>query len=316
MQDKHLRVSIKRRRCFPKKPYVFSEKVFGMKSVHTYKFYKTKYGEELLVDVVSLDSIRKYVDQYPVHSLSYFDITFITGGSGRFSLDNRSYELVEGDVLFSKPGEIRSWDTMPIPHGYALIFEEEFLLSFFNDPSFLQNLSYFRRERPSAHLNIGCMQARIDSLLQSIRDEINNEQSKDKHILRALLYEMLMLLNRAYTAGQTPLPSPVRNRYIDDFLLLADRHFKTRHDTTYYAGQLCITPNYLNEIVRNSIGMTPKRYLQNKIIQEAKRLLSYTTLSVAEITDELNFESPSYLIRLFRQETGLTPLQYRRQTNR
>lgn len=295
---------------------MFSEKVSGMKSVRTYKFYKTKYGEELLVDVVSLDSIRKYVDQYPVHSLSYFDITFITGGSGRFSLDNRSYELVEGDVLFSKPGEIRSWDTMPIPHGYALIFEEEFLLSFFNDPSFLQNLSYFRRERPSAHLNIGCMQARIDSLLQSIRDEINNEQSKDKHILRALLYEMLMLLNRAYTTGQTPLPSPVHNRYIDDFLLLADRHFKTRHDTTYYAGQLCITPNYLNEIVRNSIGMTPKRYLQNKIIQEAKRLLSYTTLSVAEITDELNFESPSYLIRLFRQETGLTPLQYRRQTNR
>lgn len=286
-----------------------------MKSVRTYTFYKTKYGEELLVDVVSLDSIRKHVDRYPVHKLTYFDITFITRGSGRFSLDNRSYELAGGDVLFSKPGEIRSWDTTPIPDGYALIFEEEFLLSFFNDPFFLQNLSYFRRERPSAHLNIRYMQARIDRLLQSILDEINNEQSKDKHILRALLYEMLMLLNRAYTAGQAPLPSPSRNRYIDDFILLVERHFKTRHDTTYYAGQLCITPNYLNEIVRKSLGMTPKCYLRNKIIGEAKKLLSYTTLSVSEITDELNFESPSYLIRLFRQETGLTPLQYRWQTN-
>lgn len=286
-----------------------------MKSVRTYQFYKTKYGEELLVDVVSLDSIRKYVDQSPVHTLSYFDITFITRGSGRFSLDNRSYELVEGDVLFSKPGEIRSWDTTPIPHGYALIFEEEFLLSFFNDPFFLRNLSYFRRGRPSARLNIRYIQARIDNLLQNILDEINNEQSKDKHILRALLYEMLMLLNRAYTAGQAPFPPPSRSRYIDDFLLLVDRHFKTRHDTTYYAGQLCITPNYLNEIVRKSIGITPKCYLRNKIIREAKRLLSYTTLSVSEITEELNFESSSYLIRLFRQETGLTPLQYRRQTN-
>lgn len=285
-----------------------------MKSVYTYHFYKTKYGEELLIDIVSLDGIGKYIEQHPVHTLSYFDITFITQGSGRFSIDGQPYSLSEGDVLFSKPGEIRAWDTERIPQGYALIFEEEFLLSFFNDPLFLQNLSYFHRARSSAQINIRPIRTRFENLIRHIQNEISNEQSKDKHILRALLYEMLMLLNREYSSCHPSLPSAPSLRYIDDFIRLVDSGFKSRHDTKYYADQLCITPNYLNEIVQKSLRLTAKGYIRRKIIQEAKKLLAYTNLTVSEITDELHFESPSYFIRLFSQETGLTPLQYRRET--
>lgn len=287
-----------------------------MKSIYTYNFYKTKYGDELLVDVVSLDGIRKYIDRHPVHALSYFDITFISAGPGRFSIEDKPYSLDEGDVLFSKPGQIRAWDTTQIPRGYALIFEEEFLLSFFNDPLFLQNLSYFHRGTTSARMNIRHIHTRITDLLRHIQEEIHLRQTKDNHILRALLYEMLMLLNREYAAHYPVLSSQASDRYIDDFVRLVDTHFKTRHDTKYYADRLHITPNYLNEIVRKSFGVTTKCYIRNRIIREAERLLSYTNLSVAEITDHLHFESSSYLIRLFRQQTHLTPLQYRRRTNR
>lgn len=287
-----------------------------MKSIYTYKFHKTKYGDELLVDIVSLDSIRKYIDRHPVHTLTYFDITFITKGSAGFSLEDIRYCLDEGDVICSKPGEIRSWDTAQIPEGYALIFEEEFLLSFFNDPFFLQNLSYFRPERNSACLSIRSIYKRIDFLIRNIKDEINNPHSKDPHILRALLYEILMLLNREYHGREATLPAPPSNRYIPAFVRLVDTYYKTRHDTKYYADRLYITPNYLNEIVRKCLGTTAKGYIRDQIIREAKRLLSYTDRSVCEIADDLHFESSSYFIRLFRQETRITPLQYRKQANR
>lgn len=282
-----------------------------MKSIPEYKFNKTKYGEELLIDVVSLDSIRKYIDKHPVHTLSYFDITFISKGIGHFSINDAQYSLRQGDVIFSRPGEVRAWDKTEIPQGYALIFEEEFLLSFFNDPAFIQNLAYFSRKRRLAQINITHIYTRIDNLIHTIIDEINNEQSKDKHILRALLYEILMLLNREYpqadvSAGETP-----QCRYVNGFITLTDKHFKVHHNTKYYAGELCITPNYLNEIIQKALGMSPKCYIQNKIIQEAKTLLAYTDLSVTEVADQLSFESPSYFIRLFRKQTNLTPLQYR-----
>ena len=282
-----------------------------MKSIHQYEFYKTKYGEELLIDVVTLKVIQQYIYKHPVHTLSYFDITIITGGSGSISIDGEQYRLSQGDIIFSKPGEIRGWDKSNLPKGYALIFEEDFLLSFFNDPSFIQHLSYFKRERISAQMNIIEIYTRIENLIQHIIAEIENEQSKDRHILRALLYEMLMLLNREYSRKHVSVGEKSQNRYIDSFTRLVGKDFKMYHDTSHYAGELCITPNYLNEIVQKHLGISPKCYIQNRIIQEAKVLLSYTDLSVSDVADQLNFENPSYFIRLFRKQTNLTPLQYR-----
>ena len=285
-----------------------------MKSIPQYEFHKTKYGEELLIDVVTLDGIRRYIDRHPVHTLSYFDITFITAGSGRFSLGDRPYALRRGDVVFSRPGEVRAWDG--VPQGYALIFEEEFLLSFFSDRSFLQNLSYFNRDRVSAAMNVAALYTRIEGLIGNVVEEIDNERSKDKHILRALLYEILTLLDREYRTSHAAVGEMPRNRYADRFAELVGRNFKTRHDTKYYADALCITPNYLNGIVQKQMGIGPKAYIRDKIMQEAKVLLCYTGLSVSQIAAELNFEDPAYFIRLFRRRTGLTPLQYRQGANR
>lgn len=293
---------------------IFAKNII-MKSIPKYNFYKTKYGKELLIDVVEIDWIRKYINKHPVQSLSYYDITFISNGSGCLTIENEVCPLYPGEVVFSRPGDIRVWDKSNIPQGYALIFEEEFLHSFFNDPSFIQNLSYFNRNRASARISITHIYARIEILIQYIIDEINR-QSKDKHILRALLYEILMLLNREYSKTHTPIEKKYGNTHLNNFIALVDNCFKTHHDTKYYADKLCITPNYLNEIVQKIIGTNAKSFIQNKITQEAKRLLSYTSLSVSEIAEDLNFGNSSYFIRVFHKQTNLTPLQYRQQTNR
>lgn len=47
-----------------------------------YNFYKTKYGSELLIDVVDLKYTRKFLTKGSVHILTYYDITFITEGEG------------------------------------------------------------------------------------------------------------------------------------------------------------------------------------------------------------------------------------------
>lgn len=282
-----------------------------MKSIPQYKFYKTKYGEELLIDIVTLESIGRYIDKCPVHTLSYFDITFITDGPGTFFIGDKRYVLGEGDVVFSRPGEVRGWGKRKRPQGYALIFEEEFLLSFFNDSAFLEHLPYFHRERVSAKIHLTAIRSRVEDLLQLTLTEINNGRSKDKHILRALLYEMLMLLKREYSETYAVPEEQSRNRHFGHFIRLVEKDFKTYHDTAHYAGELCIAPNYLNEVVRKYTGSSCKRYIQNKIIQEARTLLAYTALSVSEIAAHLHFENSSYFIRLFRKYTGLTPLQYR-----
>lgn len=181
-------------------------------NIPQYDFYKHKYGDELLIDVVPLNTIKKYLKEQPVHILTYYDITLITSGEGEFLIDHQANRVKPQDIIFTRPGEIRKWDDKTIQDGFALIFEEEFLLSFFNDPAFLRNLSYFHTERRSSKLSLDKKAyGRISELISEIDKEIKDYQSKDKHLLRALLYETLMLLNRLY-ASSNALPPDTNAR--------------------------------------------------------------------------------------------------------
>ena len=281
-----------------------------------YTFYKNKYGSELLIDVVELKYVKKFLAQSSVHTLTYYDITFVTEGEGRFSIDNQTNEATSRDVFFSKPGEIRNWDTRHIVNGYALIFEDEFLSSLFKDSLFVQHLSFFQSGKPSSKLRLPDeLYMRILQILRNIKTEIDTYKQNDVYVLRALLYEVLMLLDREYkkvNMEEETTSKEVGNIHINKFMKLVESHLTEQHSVQYYADKLCITPNYLNEIVTSTKGISAKQYIRNKVMDEAQRLLTYTDFPISDIAFELHFSTVSYFIRSFRQHTGETPLLYRK----
>lgn len=285
-------------------------------SIPRYTFHKNKYGSELLIDVVELKYVKKFLAASPVHTLTYYDITFITEGEGSFSIDNRTYEAFPQDVFFSKAGEIRNWDTHHISNGYALIFEDEFLSSLFRDSMFVRHLAFFKPEK-SAKLHLSDeLYTRVLQVLHNIKMEIDSYKQNDVHVLRALLYEVLMLLERAYQKAvlneEITTDKEINNIHIDRFIHLVGAHLKEQHSVQFYADKLCITPNYLNEIITSVMGLSAKRYIQNQVIDEAKKLLAYTDVPISDIAFGLHFSTVSYFIRCFRQHTGETPLLFRK----
>lgn len=287
-------------------------------SIPQYTFFKTKYGSELLIDVVELKYVKKFLRENPTHTLTYYDITFITEGEGSFSIDNQDYVAAPRDVIFSQPGEMRNWDIENIANGYALIFEDKFLSAVFKDSLFVQHLSFFSFGMHSSCIHLPDeLYIRILQLLKDIKIEIDTYRQNDVHVLRALLYEILMLLDRTYRkmipAGSVNKEGS--NAYIRKFIELVNDCFREQHSVWYYADKLCITPNYLNEITNSVMRVSAKQYIQDKIIEESKRLLAYTDASVSEIAFGLHFSTISYFVRFFRQHTGMTPLSYRKKCN-
>ncbi len=287
-----------------------------MRNIPTYDFHKTKYGSELLIDVVALKDIKKYLSYHSLHALTYYDITLITDGEGFFRIDETNHQVKVSDVLFSQPYQLREWDTQHIADGYALIFEEEFLLSFFNDPNFINNISFFKKYCNNSRLELSTsVFEQINFLMQQIKDEIDKYAVKNKHILRALLYQVLMTLDRAFIGQYAIAPQSDSRNYVDRFLTFVHADFQINHEVQYYAEKLYLTPNYLNELVKKVTGMPAKQIIQTKLINESKKYLLYSDLTVAEISERLSFETPSYFIRFFRKRTGCTPLQYRKDQN-
>ena len=77
------------------------------------------------------------------------------------------------------------------------------------------------------------------------------------------------------------------------------------------AAHVHLSEAYFKSKFKRELGVTPRRYLIDKIMEKAKRDLSSTDRSVTEIAFDYGFSSSSYFSSVFRQETGLTPRAYR-----
>lgn len=271
-----------------------------------------------MIDVLDLDYVKAGIRRNPVHRETFYCIILVTGGCEEVTVNEHTRPVQAGDVICSRPGEVWHWQPDPKLEGIVLIFEEPFLLSFFNDPHFLDRFAYLRADRTSPFLHFDkTLHERFRLLLTQMKSEIDDSAEKDQHILRAMLYEALVLLNRAEKVADDgrPMSDVSTSRYIDGFVHLVEAEYMMRHEVEYYADKLCITPNYLNKIVRQSLGTTAKAYIRQKLFAEAKRLLSYTILSVREIAEWLHFDSASHFVRFFRKHSDMTPLQYRQGIN-
>jgi AraC-like DNA-binding protein len=96
------------------------------------------------------------------------------------------------------------------------------------------------------------------------------------------------------------------------FLQLLLQHAATQHRVAFYAGELCITPQYLSMVLTELTGKPANKWIEDTLIQEAKLLLKSSLSSVQQVAEALNFSDQSTFGKFFRKCTGLTPREYRR----
>ena len=97
-----------------------------------------------------------------------------------------------------------------------------------------------------------------------------------------------------------------------DFLRLVPIHFTEHHDVAFYASQLCITPRYLSQIVRDISGRTVVDYINQMLLMEASYLLQQTSLPIVQIADRLHFSEAASFTRFFTRMKGMTPREFRK----
>lgn len=97
------------------------------------------------------------------------------------------------------------------------------------------------------------------------------------------------------------------------FLALVDAHCRQHHSIGWYASEMCLTPKYISNVVKQTLGISPGRCIGEAVIRQAKSLLASTALPVQEIADRLGFQNQSHFGTLFRRFTGWNPSTFRKQ---
>jgi len=79
----------------------------------------------------------------------------------------------------------------------------------------------------------------------------------------------------------------------------------------FYAETLSVTPDHLSRSCRAVLGQSALDLLNERRMLEARRLLAYTSQSVAEVAQQLGYDDPAYFSKFFQRSTGNAPSAYR-----
>lgn len=132
-------------------------------------------------------------------------------------------------------------------------------------------------------------------------------------LVGGLAYSLLMLVCLAIDDANTDLPQLVSRKEIltRDFFDLLSQHFNTERQVAFYASKLCVTPKHLSTMVKDVTKLPILDWITNVTILNIKHRLRTGQDTIQQISEELNFPTPSSFVRYFRLHTGTTPLKYR-----
>ena len=135
------------------------------------------------------------------------------------------------------------------------------------------------------------------------RDIVLNE-------LRGFLLEMNNIVYQANREHISPNP-PNKDVLLFLFIQLLDKHCRREHSVSFYAKELCVTPEYLSRIMKSFSGKTVNQWISEALMREAEIGLRNPDFTVNEVSDMLNFADQSSFGKFFKKNKGMSPMQYR-----
>ncbi|MGV0828593.1 helix-turn-helix domain-containing protein [Empedobacter brevis] len=103
-----------------------------------------------------------------------------------------------------------------------------------------------------------------------------------------------------------------KDEIVKQFLVDLNNHYIDNRDAKYYADKLNITVRYLTECCKSITGRTTKELISSVVIRAAKVLLSETTKTISEISNELNFSDQYSFGNFFKKHLKISPTQFRK----
>lgn len=89
-------------------------------------------------------------------------------------------------------------------------------------------------------------------------------------------------------------------------------HIHANMNLAELSSKLSISKSIILNVFKNEAGITPGRYIDELIIARAKKLLLYRDLSIKDVSDKLGFCDQFYFSKRFKEKTGHTPSQFRK----
>ena len=254
---------------------------------------------------------------YKAHWHSYGEILLVgPGKTNIYKVNQNTYDLVEGDFVLVWPMEMHAIIDADREKSLVIQFSNAFMNTLFD----LQRIMHFYR-----NLHVICINSH-QKLVAQLTDivlkmkEIFFSESTDRELKCCMLLMQFMLALDEHREEFAPeLDAGGRTGYTDDVMrrmIMVTDYIKnnlTADDLSQsaMADLAGISKDYFSRIFKNVTGLNYSKWLNMIRLEKATGLLAENDLTLTEIAMLSGFQSIPSFNRVFRDEKGMAPGEYR-----
>jgi len=274
-----------------------------------------KKGLSLEIEIIPIaGTFLKHRDNIALpHRDNFYNIFWYQKGTASHLVDFKPVKVKANSILFVNKQRVQMLDPKGGYDGKFLLFTDAFFDRYPDDMKYLRNNILFNDllEEPVININNDSPDF---SVLEEIESELSNPNDHVHYqLLHNLLHNLLLLAERERRkSGFNEIRKGEELDYTILFKNLLDENLKTIKSVTGFARLMSVSEKKLNKAIATTLGKSPKKLIDERIVLETKRMLVHTNSSIKEIGFELGFDEPTNFIKYFRKHEGKTPIEFRK----
>lgn len=279
---------------------------------NTKSWGNAKYIED---DIIIVDDISTALIPKDPRRMNFLILALCTEGEATYTLDTQEMRIQKNDVLLILDRHVVSNFTASKDlKALCIIISVKFFFESIRNVGDVSSLLLLSRNFPVIELAQEETET-FQSYFYLLKTKAADKQNKFRRklvstLILAMFYDLSNVVQRMLN---TDSMRQTRAEIIfTKFIKLLEGNFKQERRVGWYAEQLCITPKYLSETIKNVSRRTPNEWIDNYVTTEMRIQLRNSTKSIKEIAEEMNFANQSFLGKYFKEHVGISPSEYRK----
>ncbi len=250
-----------------------------------------------------------------------FEITVVDHGSGIYATNNNKYQMSAGDIFIFSSNEYHCITEVGAT-GLKLTnlhFEPRYLWGNSVDSFSEENMNFCFNHSKNFKNRIKANDAKnILNYIELIKNELHNKESEYQLQVKSLLNLLLINLVRNFDySDENNSINSLQFKNIKHILSFIDEHFTEKLSLNELAELAGMSPNYFSAFFKKISGVTLWDYISSKRINKAVQLIRTPNSgkNMLEIATLCGFNNTTNFNKMFRRITGMTPSEYKKNTN-
>ncbi len=251
-----------------------------------------------------------FLGRYHIHILCH-------AGKAQFSFMGNTYTMETGDfVIWQMSSQISDALYSSDFKADFLLVDRDFLLEYNPEKVWASKAFVFIKKNPVFHIDERG-KTMIEHNFIQFKRRIAESHLFQKEILGRQLQIFLLDLWEIYKNAMDNIPQTDNSSALlfTRFMNLLPEYSKTEREVAFYADKLCVSAKYLSEVVKKSSGHPASYWINGYAMQEILAYLKRSDLTLAEISNQMNFYNPAHFTRFVKKQTGESPSELKIKIN-